>query len=42
MFYNIAVFILKYYATMLKGNNLNRLYHKLTTLCSFLQIEDDA
>ena len=42
MFYNIAIFILKYYATMLEGNNLNGLYNKLTTLCLFLQIEDDA
>ena len=45
MFYNIAIFILKYYATMLEGSNLNGLYNNLFIvyiLCLFLQIEDDA
>ena len=42
MFYNVVIFMLKYYATMLEANNLNGLYNKLTILCLFLQIEDDA
>ena len=42
MFYNIAIFILKYNATIFEGNKLNGLYNKLTALCLFLRIEDDA
>ena len=42
MLYNIVTFMRKYYATMLEANNLNGLYDKLTALCLFLQIEDDA